>query len=173
MDLYIPAQQQIAYLLSTQQINGYFYRCIVSGTCVPQDTTDSAILNVNVVQSISAQPSNITVCKDDRLVFNVSTIGTNLSYQWQFSPNGTSFINCTNGSIYTGVFTNSLTVTNTVGLDGYFYRCIISGPCSSQLNSFNAQLTVNSLPLINNRPLDTSICSSQSASFIFYFMKQV
>jgi hypothetical protein len=110
---------------------------------VNQPTT----LNTNI-------PADQTVCTDKIATFSAAvTAGTGPhSYQWQLSTNNGNppWNNITNGGVYSGVTTATLTITAPpVSMSGYQYRCIVTGaaPCAAA-TSKNAILNVNPLPVI-------------------------
>ncbi len=147
---------------STAGKNGYRYRCVVSGICNLTATSSSATLTLNTAPSITGHPSNRAVCSGSNASFSVSATGTGLSYQWQYSSNGTNYYNCVTG---TGINTANFTETSTAGKNGYKYRCIVSGTCSPGATSNSATLTVNTSPSITGHPSNRTVCSGSSASF--------
>jgi hypothetical protein len=75
-------------------------------------------------------------------VFNVLATGTSLEYRWQeFSG---SWHDLLDTGVYSGVFTNTLTITNPAGvMDAFRYRCIITDACNHTIvTDGNATLTV-------------------------------
>ncbi len=116
-------------------------------------TSPARTLTVTVNQpiSITAQPVNAVVCTDKVTSFTVAATGTTPTYQWQVSTdNGNTFANVSNGGVYAGATTATLTVTAPpVSMNGYLYRCIVSGaaPCAS-VPSAQRSLTVNPLPTV-------------------------
>jgi hypothetical protein len=118
--------------------------------CVSPPRT--VVVTVNQPAAITLQPVNSTVCTDKVATFTVAASGTApLGYQWQVSTNsGNTWTNITNGGVYSGATTTTLTITAPpVSMSGYFYRAVVQGaaPCPS-VNSFQAILTVNPLPTI-------------------------
>ena len=114
----------------------------------------TVVVTVNQPTTLNAAlPANQTICTDKVATFTVAvTAGTGPhSYQWQVSTNnGNTFTNVTNGGVYSGATTATLTITAPpVSMSGYVYRCIVSGaaPCAAQ-TSRAATLTVNPLPVI-------------------------
>ena len=95
--------------------------------------------------TISAQTGNSTICSGSSTTFAVTAsgcVGTALTYQWQVNT-GSGFTNITNAAPYSGVTTNTLTITSaTTGLNTYQYRCFV-GSCCHNANSTSATLTVN------------------------------
>ena len=108
-------------------------------------------VTVNIPVTITAQPVNAAVCTDKVTSFIVTATGTSPTYQWQASTdNGNTFANVSNGGVYAGVTTNTLTIsTPPVSMSGYLYRCVVTGaaPCGA-VNSAQRLLTVNPLPTV-------------------------
>ena len=108
-------------------------------------------VTVNTPISITTQPVNAVVCTDKSTSFTVVAAGTTPTYQWQLSTDaGTTFTNISNGGVYSGATTATLTITAPpVSYNGNIYRCMVSGaaPCPP-VPSANRVLTVNPLPTI-------------------------
>lgn len=151
---------------ATAGMNGYAYRCVVTGCSAPNATSNCATLTVNAATVITAHPSNVTVCEPTAVAFSVGATGTSLTYQWQVSTNGGgSWNNLTNVAPYSNVTTATMNINPTsAGLNGYQYRCVVSSACSP-LNSNVATLTVNAAPGITAHPVNASVCAGNSASF--------
>jgi len=116
-------------------------------------TSPARVVTVTVNQpiSITTQPVNTSACTDKVATFTVAAAGTSPSYQWQVSTDaGNTFTNISNGGVYAGATTTTLTITAPpVSMSGYLYRCVVSGaaPCAS-VPSAQRVLTVNPLPTI-------------------------
>jgi subtilisin-like proprotein convertase family protein len=123
----------------------------ISGACT--SPARSVVVTVNQPISLNTTlPANAAACTDKSATFTVGVIaGTSPSYQWQVSSDaGNTFTNVSNGGVYSGVTTATLTVSAPpVSMSGYIYRCVVSGaaPCTP-VNSRNAFLTVNPLPTV-------------------------
>lgn len=98
--------------------------------------------------AIQSSTGNTAVCTGASTSFTVTTTGAVASYQWQVSTNGgTNWTNAT-GTPYTNGNTAQLSiagVTNT--MNGYKYRCNVTGTCSGNPVSAVATLTVNGAPV--------------------------
>jgi hypothetical protein len=93
--------------------------------------------------TILSHPQAVVICEGDNAVFTVLAAGINLTYRWQ--ENG---VNLSDGGIYSGTTTPSLTLTNpALALSGRNYRCVINTSCGSSVTSNSAQLTINPLPV--------------------------
>lgn len=81
--------------------------------------------------SIINEPQNATANIGDNVQFNIVVNDTNASIQWQ-TDIGFGFQNLTNAGQYTGVTSNTLTVSNVSALNNtQLYRCIVtSGLCA-------------------------------------------
>ncbi|MBS1491771.1 MAG: hypothetical protein JSS93_14705, partial [Bacteroidetes bacterium] len=136
--------------------SGYLYRVIVSGACAPSVISSSALLTVQQNAIVNTPPSNVSACQNATVSFSVSASGTNLSYQWQ--ENGS---NLSNGGIYSGVNTSTLTLTGiTLALNTNKYQVVVknaSGSCTANVTSPFATLTVNKIP--DASASDVIICS--------------
>ena len=108
----------------------------------PYDLTASAypIPNITAAPScvnpvITSQPSNQSVCAGNNTSFTVSATGAT-SYQWQ-ADTGSGFADITNGVVYSGATTATLSITGAIaGMNGYSYRAIAyDGTCSTTSNS--------------------------------------
>lgn len=110
--------------------------------------------------SITTQPTNKTICASTNTTYSVVATGSSLTYQWQ--ENGS---NLSNGGIYSGVLTPTLTLTGvTAGMNGNNYRCVVSSSGGCPVNSNAATLTVNTAPSISVQPSNNTICVGGSSN---------
>ncbi|MDB5203721.1 MAG: hypothetical protein JWQ27_3130 [Ferruginibacter sp.] len=110
--------------------------------------------------TVTAQPASATISCGGVATFTLGATGTGITYQWQVRTSATApWQNLTNGGVYSGATTNTLTVTNpTNAINGYQYRVIYTGGCSGTDFSNAATLTVN--PLVATvSPASASICN--------------
>ncbi len=145
---------------ATPAMNGFGYRCLINGTCAPAATSNCGALTVNTPVSVTTQPANATICAGATTSFIIAAAGTAPAYQWQESiNNGGSWTTITNGGVYSGAATNTLTLSGvTAGMNTYQYRCIVTGtaPCGS-VNSIPGILTVDTAPAITTQPAASTI----------------
>lgn len=131
---------------ATVALNGYQYRVVVTG-CTPSATSAAATLTINPSPSITAQPSNSTICAGANTSFSAA-VSNAIGYQWQVNT-GSGFTDIINDALYSGATTSTLTITGaTAGLNTYTYRVVIGGNCSASVNSATATLTINTAPAI-------------------------
>jgi len=98
--------------------------------------------------TISVHPSNKTVPINTNTNFVVVATGNAIQYQWQANK-GSGFENLIDSGQYSGVNTDTLTVSNlTMTNDNYVFRCVISsGQCDTM--SLSAVLTVDNSATVN------------------------
>lgn len=144
------------------------YRVIVTDACgsVNAATSSAGILNFNTPVSVTTQPANQTGCAGGNVSFMAVASGTGFSYQWQESTDGgSSYSNLTNTGIFSGVTTNSLTLSGvTASYDTRRYRVVVTGSCNA-VNSSSAVLTVVVPPAITVDPVSTTVCEGTAANF--------
>ncbi|MBL0147014.1 MAG: T9SS type A sorting domain-containing protein [Chitinophagaceae bacterium] len=142
---------------ATAGLNGAGYRCIVSGTCTPQATSNCAQLIVNAPPAVTQQPTNLTVCAGNTASFTVAGSNTT-GYQWQVND-GTGWVNVGGANLATYSFTAALVQNN------YQYRCVISGSCAPTATSNPATLSVATALVISNQPANSTICEGSNTTF--------
>ncbi|MBS1510461.1 MAG: choice-of-anchor J domain-containing protein [Bacteroidetes bacterium] len=112
-------------------------------------------VTVNIPPSITnaSLPADAVVCTDKVASFTAAAAGTAPVHNWQYSSNNGnigSWVNITNGAVFSGAFTATLTVTAPpVSMNGWLIRDSVSGaaPCGYAITRI-ARLTVNPLPTI-------------------------
>ncbi len=110
-------------------------------------------------------PSNTSIIATNNATFSVTA--TNASaYTWQESTDGGgTYNNITNGGVYSGATTATLTLTAVpIGMNGYMYQCFITpiAPCASFAFSTAATLTVN--PNVSAASDIVAVASSEPAT---------
>ncbi|TAD85021.1 MAG: T9SS C-terminal target domain-containing protein [Bacteroidetes bacterium] len=93
--------------------------------------------------SVSQSPSAANACLGGTASFSVVAAGTGITYQWQVNT-GSGFASINNNSTYSNATTSTLSVSGiTALLNGYQYRCVVTGTCGSA-TSTAAALNVSS-----------------------------
>jgi hypothetical protein len=146
---YTNATTNALTVISSAAIAQYFYRCKITASACDGFTT-AAKLIVNTSPTITTNPSNATaVCGSGNTIFTVLTTGSNLSYQWQASADGsTGWGSVVNGTPASSTYTNSTTASlnaNTINAT-YYYRVVVSNTGCTAATSTAASLVVNPLP---------------------------
>ncbi|MFT3705609.1 MAG: Ig-like domain-containing protein [Agriterribacter sp.] len=98
----------------------------VSGIQCTSIPSDTVTVTVGTAGTITTQPANKTVRNAQNTSFSTSISGGSgtANYQWQLSTNGGgSWTNVSNGGVYAGANSATLTLTNVQStMDGYRYR---------------------------------------------------
>ncbi|HXH19535.1 MAG TPA: immunoglobulin domain-containing protein [Chitinophagales bacterium] len=137
---------------TTDSHSGYQYRCVVSGTCPPSQTSNAATLTVNTAPSITTQPSSQSKCTGENVTFSVTASGIpSPSYQWR-----------KNGSNISGATSSSYTISSVASGDAGNYDVVVSNSCGS-VTSNTATLTVYTAPSVSGASISVKvICSSNN-----------
>ena len=144
----------------TAAMNGWQYRVVVTGTCTPPVTSNSAFLTVNTPPVITVQPLPATACAGANATFSVTATGSGLMYQWQENT-GSGFTDIP------GATSGSYTKTSvTTAMNGYQYRVTISGLCAPNATSSGVALTVIEAPAITSQPSAATVCEGANATFM-------
>ena len=136
----------LTVMTPSTDFDGYQYRCIVGGYCTPtMDTTLAAKLTVQG-PIITQQPSNTSTCLSGNASFTVVATGNALSYQWREKTGSGSFVNISNGGIYSGAQTATLQLTGvTTAMHANQYVCVVTSD-GCPINTQPASLSVSQQP---------------------------
>lgn len=119
--------------------------------------------NVNIIPcvpiTVLGTLPNTTIQCSGSTSYTITANGTIATYQWEYRATPTSpwqFV--TNGGIYSGATTGTLTLTNvSQAFNGYQYRAVVTGGCSGVEFSNISTLTVG--PIIATvTPTSATIC---------------
>lgn len=93
---------------------------------------------------ITNQPVNKTVLVGQSTTFSLTASAAGIAYQWQISTNGGStWSNLSNNSTYSNVTSSTLSISNIIlSMNGYMYKCRVSGTCPPEVWSSEVTLTV-------------------------------
>lgn len=110
---------------------------------IPNCTFVNGSVTIASPAAITAQPSgNTSITAGGNTSFTVVASGSP-TYQWQELTAGGSWTNLSNGSVFGGVTSATLTITGaTVGLNGNQYRVIVTGGCGTPATSNALTLSV-------------------------------
>jgi hypothetical protein len=129
-----------------------------SGYTAPLDANADAIRDyVQKMPLITLQPVDRSICITPAIgtTFTVTATNTGGTYQWQVSTNsGGSWTNITNGGVYSGATTATLTISNavTAAYDRYMYRLLLSNnafKCSPLISNAATLRVSGSAPVIS------------------------
>ena len=134
------------------------YACLVSNAG-GSTSSEQAALTLREATAIVEQPAAQAVCPDGRAVFTVVAAGNGtLTYRWQ--KNGTDL---SDGGPYSGVTTDTLTITPVTAAEVGDYRCVVTGDCGSVVSAA-VPLTISGTS-ITQQPAPQSVCPGGTAQF--------
>lgn len=119
------------------------------GTC--NNTTCASItVTVLIPPVITQHPTDVTICAGASTSFSVSASGAT-SYQWQNLIGGT-------WSNISGATSTTYSISNTTGMDGRGFKCVVSGSCSFTTTSNPAYIHFSYLYPYTVHSQWTTIC---------------
>ena len=133
------------------------YTCLITGTggLCTSATSATATVVVNKLPIIMAQnvlPTTGIVCEAQPFTLSVTSIGSNLTYQWF---KGTTPI--------AGATSATFTISAAIVSDSGTYKCIVSGSCTPAVTSVSQTIVVNPAPQFTTQPTaTTTICANQN-----------
>ncbi|KAA9353426.1 DUF11 domain-containing protein [Larkinella humicola] len=112
--------------------------------------------------TIGTQPVSQTVCSTSPVSFSVAASNAT-TYRWQRSVDHTFNFpnNLSNSDGYSGTDTPVLTISSVSGINGYYFRCVVSNG-GGGTNSEGALLTVTTLPTASIGYNNTVFCNNTS-----------
>lgn len=123
-------------------VGTYGILCSNSAASCTQPMSGTVLVSVNTAPSITANPSNQTLCVGSPMTMTVGASGSGpLSYQWR--KTGTPIVNATNVAY---------TVASVTTDDAGRYDAVVSGACSPPATSAAATLTVQGAQLAVSPP---------------------
>ena len=140
---------------------GFNYNVIVTGGCLPADTSVMAAVVVNTAPVVINQPVIRTECAGAAASFTVNASGTGLTYQWR---RGVNLL--VNAGTISGVTTPTLAFSAVSLTDAANdYNVVVSGTCAPAVTTTNVALVVNTAPVIVAGPGTQTVCAGSSVSF--------
>ena len=126
-------------------MNNFLYRCFVAND-YGNATSNNAHLTIFSPPSIITQPLAASICEGENTSFAINANGTAINYQWQVNE-GSGFINIANYKVYSGAFSNVLNINSATSImNGYEYKCKVSGACNPIAFSNAASLSIYNSP---------------------------
>ena len=114
---------------TTPAQNGSEYEAVFSNSAGLSATTTPATLTVDYAPTVTNNPTNLTINAGQTATFMASASDGNptpTAVQWQVNT-GSGFTNLSNAGVYSGVTTDTLTITGvTAGLNGAQYWAVFS-----------------------------------------------
>ena len=125
-------------------------------------TTSAATLTINAAPAVTTNPTAALVEAGGNATFTAAASGTPTpTVQWEVNT-GSGFSAITNGGVYSGATTGTLTITGaTAAMNGYTYEAVFTNS-SGTVTSNSAALTVDS---ITTQPTGQAIAAGANATF--------
>ncbi len=122
------------------------------GATLPSVYFNGAVISAGPM--ITLNPVNVSLNSGLNATYQVTATNAT-AFHWQVNT-GSSWVNLTNTSMYSGVLSNTLQInTVTTSMDGYQYRCVVTGICGNS-NTTPALLHVISVnPIVTTAPTIT------------------
>jgi hypothetical protein len=146
---------------SVAAINAGMYKCNIGSLCGESSTSNTVLLTINTPTQIITDPIDVTECLNNNTALEVTTSGTNLSYNW-FKDG--AVIPVTDGGSISGSSTNQLIFTGLELADAGEYICEVTGDCGV-LTSNSADLVVDDAIVITTQPLSQTTCEGNNVIF--------
>ena len=137
------------------------------GTRVSQAATSTitVVLGTQSLPVVTTNPAAATLNAGGTTTFIAAASGTPTpTVQWQVN-NGSGFTNITDGGVYSGSATGTLTITGaTAAMNGYQYQAIFTNSGGSA-TSTAATLTVDFAPTVTTSPTSQTVNAGSSVTF--------
>jgi cyclophilin family peptidyl-prolyl cis-trans isomerase len=132
---------------ATAAMNGYTYEAVFTNSSGPATSSAAAL----TVDSITTQPASQTINAGANATFTAASSNSGDTVQWEVNS-GSGFTPLSNGGVYSGVTTATLTITvATASLGGNQYEAIFTNSAGTLTTSV-AALTVNAAPSVTTQP---------------------
>ena len=145
--------------------NNYEYQCVI--TDGNNDTKTSNIAKLTVKEMIiTSHPVDADITEGEDAVFEIATVGNNISYQWQYKkPNEN---NWNNVSTPDGK-SERIVVQGTMDKNGYQYRCVVKKQKgfwqTEEQHSKIVTLKVTHKIIITEQPAEQNVYENANAIF--------
>lgn len=161
-----PGNSAVVSLTGTNTLSSGTYPIVVTGTAgsIVRTETLNFTINPGTGPVISTQPADQGLCATATATYSV-TAASATTFQWQLSSDGGStYFNITNGGVYSGATTNTLTITGvTAPMNNFMYRSQASTNCGTTISTA-ARLTINAPTVITSQAQDATLCTGSTAS---------
>ena len=133
-------------------LSGRWYQCVVTGSDGAHNSDVSVVTVLeDTAFEILTQPESVTGAVGDTVVLHVEASGNGLTYQWQYTTNGSTWRNCGSGTYNTDTLTFALKES----FSGRQYRCVVTSG-SQSIPSEAATILVGEPLEITSQPEDIS-----------------
>lgn len=152
----------------TGAMNNYHYRCAATNVANTTNSNPATLTVGNAAPAITSDPSDTSTPAGGNASFSVSaTGGPTPTYSWEVSTDsGASWNPVTNGGVYSGATTSTLTITGaTITLSGYKYRAKATNSVSSATSAAATLTVTTTAPSFTTQPNNQAVADGGSTSF--------
>jgi hypothetical protein len=135
------------------------YTCVLNSTCGGSLTSSTAVLLINTSLTITSQPAHASICAGNNTSLSVTASGSGISYVWKKDG-----VTLTDGGVYSGTTTSTLTITGATTANTGAYVCDLTGSCGV-LSSNTATISVGANTAITSQPTSASACPGNAIFF--------
>lgn len=158
------------YIHDATGLQYYRYRAMASKMGCLDKPSSAAKLLVEGPLSVAMHPKNDTLCSGDPVIIEADIINHGdssavISYRWQYSLDGVTFFNLTNGAINGGINNKKLFISDVSGLHEVFYRLRAGTSDCEYVYTNSAQLFVEGPIFVSEQPQDVTNCPVGAALF--------
>lgn len=141
-------------------IHGTQYRVIITDQC-GSITSNSALLTINSITGLTPSSVNSTICTGGTITYSAAVQGSLPAYQWAFNP-GSAWNILTDGAVYSGTATSSLSISNSTTAQTGSYRVTVTFATLNQPSGYptcTETSTTRTRNLVVRAPVSISITS--------------
>jgi len=147
--------------------NGNEYEAVFTNAA-GSATTSAATMTVQVAPSVTMNPTSETVTVGNPTSFTAAAGGNPTpNVQWDVNT-GSGFTALTDGGVYSGSATDTLTITSTTApMNGYQYEAVFTNAVNggTSVTSASATLTVQYGPSVTTSPTSQTVVAGSPTSF--------
>ena len=143
--------------------NTYYYEIAATNAVGPTPSSEAMVTiagagSLNLVYG----PSNAVTCDNGTVTLSARATGPSVSYDWQYNPQGTGWIDLTGSSpTYSNYTSFALSASSD---NGDLFRVVISNPCGAIIPP-SAVITVNTGVTVTNEPVNQTTGTNWPATF--------
>ncbi len=144
--------------------SGNQYEAVFTNSFGSITSTAATLTVTDIAPVVTSQPASDTVTAGNTATFTAAASGLPApNVQWEVSTNGgVSFSTISNGSVYGGVTTDTLSVVST-GLDGDEYEAVFTNPAGSAASNA-ATLWLTNYPKVTIQPVSVTTAAGTTVT---------
>ncbi len=133
-----------------------------TGECLEIASLPAVLFEEGPVTIDPSLPVDAAQCAGNSVIFNVGVTLENsgtLDYIWEYSTDEVNWTDVPNNEVFNGNNTDTLSISNVAGLDGYYFRAqVFTGECAATASP-SAQLTVTPEVSVSNLDAQRIACA--------------